>query len=93
MRAASSTSNKQDAARFRQKCKVLIAYAEKLKTQLRKTPVGRDGSDILRQSSLLHGNEFPPWEKGPSDSEFQRKSGQHLFTYAPTHLTTPLKDC
>lgn len=89
MRAASSTSNKQDAARFRQRCKALIAYAEKLKTQLPKAPPGRDGSDILRQSSLLHGNVFPPWEKDPSDAEFQHQPGQQLFTYATAFDFSP----
>lgn len=85
MRAASSASNKQDAARFRRRCKELIALAEKLKTQLPnpRPSTLSDGSDILRKASWLHGNEFPPWDNDPSDAEFQRLSGQHLFTYAP----------
>ncbi|KAJ6780312.1 hypothetical protein PWT90_09395 [Aphanocladium album] len=91
MRAASSTSNKQDAARFRQRCKVLIAHAEKLKTQLPKSPPGRSGSDILRQSSLLHGNDFPPWEKDPPHTEFQRKPGQHLFTDETRFSLSPIQ--
>ncbi|OAA54413.1 PALB protein [Cordyceps fumosorosea ARSEF 2679] len=89
MRAASSTTNKQDAARLRQKCKALIAHAEMLKTQLSIPPLRPNGSDILRQSSLLHGNEFPPWEETPSDTEFQRKAGQQLFTYATSASLFP----
>ncbi len=91
MRAASSTSDRQDAARFRQRCKTLIAHAEKLKTELPKAPPGPNGSDILRQSSLLHGNEFPPWEKDPSDAEFQHQSGQQLFTYATAFRFPPTR--
>ncbi|ATY58647.1 PALB protein [Cordyceps militaris] len=91
MRAASSTSKKQDAARFRQRCNALIAQAEKLKTQLPKAPLRLDGADILRQSSLLHGNEFPPWEKDPSDAEFQHKSGQELFTDETTFSLSPIQ--
>ncbi|KAJ4159268.1 uncharacterized protein LMH87_008175 [Akanthomyces muscarius] len=91
MRAASSTSNRQDAARFRQRCKTLIAHAEKLKTELPKAPPGPNGSDILRQSSLLHGNEFPPWEKDPSDAEFQHQSGQQLFTDETRFSLSPIQ--
>ncbi|KAM3539076.1 hypothetical protein ARSEF1564_008010 [Beauveria bassiana] len=91
MRAASVTSSKQDAARFRQRCKALIAKAEKLKTQLPKVPPERNGSDILRQSSLLHGNEFPPWDEDPSDAEFQHKSGQQLFTDETRFSLSPIQ--
>lgn len=82
MRAASNTPNKQDAARFRRRCRELIAYAEKLKTQLSNDPTAENGSDILQKASLLHGNEFQPWDKNPSEAEFQREAGQQLFMYA-----------
>ncbi|TQV92369.1 hypothetical protein V2A60_007061 [Cordyceps javanica] len=91
MRAASSTSNKKDAARFRQRCKALIAHAEKLKTQLPKAPPGFSASDILRQSSLLHGNEFPPWENDPSDAEFLHKPGQELFIDETRFSLSPIQ--
>lgn len=82
MRAASNAPKKQDAARFRRRCKELIAYAEKLKTQLSKKHTAENGTDILQKASLLHGNEFQPWEKNPSEAEFQREAGQQLFMYA-----------
>ena len=78
MRAASGAVNKTDAARFRRKCQDLIAHAEKLKAQLAK-PSRLDGSDILNRTSRLHGNDFPPWETDPLDTEFQLQPGQPQY--------------
>ncbi|KAJ2984195.1 hypothetical protein NQ176_g135 [Zarea fungicola] len=91
MRAASNTPNKQDAARFRRRCRELIAYAEKLKTQLSNDPTAENGSDILQKASLLHGNEFQPWDKNPSEAEFQREAGQQLFIDRTTFSLSPVQ--
>lgn len=78
MVAASKASDKAQAARLRRKCQELIAYAEKVKAQLSNDSASVS-SDILRESSRLHDNEFPPWVEDPSDDEFMLSSGRKLY--------------
>lgn len=45
---------------------------------------------ILLKAGYLNGVRFPPWNGPPSDSEFQRRPGEALFTYVSlvSFLTT-----
>ncbi|KAH7313252.1 PALB protein [Stachybotrys elegans] len=76
MLAAKEASSKTTAARLRRKCQQLIALAEQLKGQQ-----NRDGgSSLLQGSSRLHGNDFPPWDSEPSESEFGLSPGEEPYT-------------
>lgn len=80
MQATREATTKTEAGRLRRKCQELIARAEKIKAQLSsKPPVA--GYEILRSSSLLHGNEFPPWEADPDLEEFVLPRDGSLFVY------------
>ncbi|RDA83325.1 hypothetical protein CP532_4458, partial [Ophiocordyceps camponoti-leonardi (nom. inval.)] len=79
MAAAGETSEKSHAARLRRKCRELIDYAEKLKTT--QAPLSSaPQSKVLLGASRLHGNDFPPWDGDPDDSEFELQPGSELYT-------------
>ncbi|QPH16974.1 hypothetical protein C2857_001724 [Epichloe festucae Fl1] len=83
MKAAEERPDKIDAARLRQKCQELIIFAEKLKARLAPTadaahstpsrpvlPVSGT-ADILKQGSILHKCEFPPWDEDSPSIDFE----------------------
>ncbi|CZT15376.1 related to Calpain-like protease palB/RIM13 [Ramularia collo-cygni] len=45
---------------------------------------------LLLKASYLNGVKFPPWEGPPSDSEFERRPGEALFT--DEHSELPLSE-
>jgi calpain-7 len=88
MKAARETTVQADKMRFKQKCKELIAHAERLKQppppppdltpkQSRELPTAE--KTILLRSSKLHGAIFPPWEVEPADHVFQAKTGDRAL--------------
>jgi predicted translin family RNA/ssDNA-binding protein len=36
---------------------------------------------LVLKAGYLNGVRFPPWDGPPSDSEFELRPGEHLFTY------------
>ncbi|KJZ75993.1 hypothetical protein HIM_04449 [Hirsutella minnesotensis 3608] len=78
MAAVAETADKTHASRLRRKCRDLILYAERLKGQHGLVP-DSSLSALLRDSSRLHGNDFPPWTSQPDDDEFELLSGAALF--------------
>lgn len=79
MRAAGEANTKRDATRLRLKCQQLIIQAESLKNNLNNRP-SVSIPPILRQTSRLHGNHFPPWVADPTTVDFQLVPGQEPFT-------------
>ncbi|KAK2612949.1 cysteine protease [Conoideocrella luteorostrata] len=83
MKASQEVIVKTDATRLRRKCEELINHAERLKAQIAETgPPGlplsagpplhmSKAAHILIQASILHGNEFPPWDGDPLIDEFE----------------------
>ena len=90
MRAISQAASKADASRLRRRCNELIAYAERLKTQIASSSAldGERSSQssllsketaILQRSSDLQGNHFPPWDFQPLSMEFERPIDNKLY--------------
>ncbi|KAF4120243.1 Calpain large subunit, domain III [Geosmithia morbida] len=77
MAAAAQASIKSERARLRRKCQELIQYAERLKSQLASNM--SPDEVIIKDASQLHGNDFPPWEGDPPETEFRVSSDGRLF--------------